>query len=440
MAFRHARTSNRQRRRLRVGFYEGLLDRFLTKRLRTGRLEVTFPDGSASSFGDAAAEPVFARFNDAKWIGKILRNPELRFGEAYVEGALMPDGRSIYDLLDTVWINVYGDNVQKNGAIRRPKTARLLRALQRANSPARARRNVAHHYDIGDALYRLFLDKDMQYSCAYFTTPGMSLEEAQDAKKAHIGKKLLIEPGHRVLDIGSGWGGLALDLARGGAADVLGITLSSEQLATARRRAAETAMTDHVRFELADYRDLDDQFDRIVSVGMLEHVGAHYFHEFFAQIRRLMTDDGIALIPTIGRTGVPGVTNPWIEKYIFPGGYIPALSELLRHIESLGLYVLDVEVLRLHYAKTLRAWRERFLANADEAATLYDERFVRMWDFYLTSSELSFRYGDHVVFQLQLSRRQDVAPLVRDYLYGASSAIKPGTGSEESDKPNTWAA
>jgi cyclopropane-fatty-acyl-phospholipid synthase len=390
-----------------------LLDRLLKRQIRIGRLDLTYPDGGKIIYGQRTAVPVRAQIKDARWIGRILRNPELRVGEAYMDGALTLCDRSIYHLLDLVWTNIYGDD----GTAQNRGSAWLSRMMQGANPPSRARRNVAHHYDLGDALYRLFLDDDMQYSCAYFARPDMSLDEAQAAKKAHIARKLAIKPGHRVLDIGSGWGGLALGLARLGASDVLGITLSSEQLATARKRATEQGLGNQVHFELADYRSLDGQFDRIVSVGMLEHVGARHYSEYFARIARLLSDDGVALIHTIGRTTPPGVTNPWIDKYIFPGGYIPALSELMRHIEQLRLHVLDIEVLRLHYAETLRAWRKRFLDNADQAAALYDERFVRMWDFYLSGSELSFRHGDHVVFQLQLGRRQDAVPLVRDYLY-----------------------
>ncbi|MBO6638096.1 MAG: class I SAM-dependent methyltransferase [Roseitalea sp.] len=394
-----------------------LLDRLLKRTVRVGRLELTYPDGRTITYGQRTACPVRVRIDNARWLGRVVLNPELRVGEAYMEGVLMPRGRSIYDLLDLVWINFYGED--HKGQNRLP--VRLLRTMQSSNPPSRARQNVAHHYDLGDPLYRLFLDDDMQYSCAYFDRPDMSLDEAQIAKKEHIARKLLIQPGHRVLDIGSGWGGLALDLARRGAADVLGITLSSEQLTTARRRAVEQGVSDRVHFELIDYRALDGRFDRIVSVGMLEHVGPRHYAEYFAQIARFLADDGVALIHTIGRTTPPGVTNPWIDKYIFPGGYIPALSEIMQHVEKYRLQVLDIEVLRLHYAETLRAWRKRFLDNADKAAELYDERFVRMWDFYLSGSELSFRHGDHAVFQLQLGRRQDAAPLTRDYMYGSPS-------------------
>ncbi|WP_306117132.1 MULTISPECIES: cyclopropane-fatty-acyl-phospholipid synthase family protein [unclassified Roseitalea] len=391
------------------------LDRFLTQHIRQGRIDVQYPDGRTVTYGEELAEPVGLRLSEEKWIGRILRNPELRFGEAYMEGALMPQARTIHDLLDTLWSNLYGDDPDAGGPS--GLAVQALRAVQRANSPARARQNVAHHYDLGDDLYRLFLDEDMQYSCAYFAEPGMTLDEAQAAKRAHIARKLVLEPDQRVLDIGSGWGGMAMELARRGATDVLGVTLSSEQLATARRRAEQAGLADRVRFELTDYRDLDRQFDRIVSVGMFEHVGTRHYKEYFDKVARLLSKDGVALIHTIGRTGRPGVTNPWIAKYIFPGGYIPALSEIAPHVEAAGLFLTDLEVLRLHYAETLKAWRERFLANADKAAALHDERFVRMWDFYLATSELSFRYGTHVVFQLQLARRQDAVPLTRDYLH-----------------------
>ena len=398
-----------------MGFYGRQLHRFLGRTIRSGHLSVRYPDGRMVSYGDPAKPELAVRLSDERWIGRILRNPALKFGEAYMEGALLPEDAGIYPVLDLLWTDLWGTG-ERPVASPAPMR-RLRRALKRAHPPARARRYVAHHYDLGNDLYRLFLDENMQYSCAYFAEPGMSLDEAQAAKMNHITRKLVIEPGQSVLDIGSGWGGLAVDLARRTDAEVLGVTLSTEQFASARERAADAGLGNRARFELTDYRSLDETFDRIVSVGMLEHVGINGYGEFFAQVRRLLAEDGVALIHTIGRTGPPATTNPFIDRYIFPGGYIPALSELAPHIEAQGLYLLDVEILRLHYAETLRAWRERFRANADKAIELYDERFVRMWDFYLASSELSFRYGEHVVFQLQLARRQDAVPLVRDYLY-----------------------
>jgi cyclopropane-fatty-acyl-phospholipid synthase len=280
----------------------------------------------------------------------------------------------------------------------------------------RAQANAAHHYDLSDTLYDLFLDADRQYSCAYFTHPHDDLEHAQQDKKRHLAAKLLLEPGVRVLDIGSGWGGLGLYLAEAGAAQVVGITLSKEQLKVSRDRARRAGLDDRVRFELCDYRAVRGTFDRIVSVGMFEHVGVRHFSEFFAAVRDRLTDDGVAVLHSIGRADGPGVTNPWIRKYIFPGGYAPALSEVLPSVERLGLWVTDIEILRLHYAETLRLWRRRFQAKRARIAKLYDERFCRMWEWYLIASELAFRRMGHMVFQLQLAKRQDAVPLTRDYV------------------------
>ena len=265
-------------------------------------------------------------------------------------------------------------------------------------------------------LYDLFLDSDRQYSCAYFEYPGQSLDDAQTAKKRHIAAKLLPKDGATTLDIGCGFGGLGLYLAGVAGARVTGVTLSEEQFAVATERARQTGLVDRVEFRLQDYRDVSETFDRIVSVGMFEHVGVNHYDEFFTKVRGLLKDDGVMLLHSIGRNSVPGVTNPWIRKYIFPGGYIPSLSEVLPAIERAGLYVTDIEILRLHYADTLRAWRERFMARRDEAAKLYDERFCRMWEFYLAGSETSFRVDGHMVFQIQLAKRQENVPLTRDYI------------------------
>jgi cyclopropane-fatty-acyl-phospholipid synthase len=276
---------------------------------------------------------------------------------------------------------------------------------------------VAHHYDLSGELYDLFLDEDRNYSCAYFRDPGMTLNEAQEAKKHHIAKKLLIEPGMKVLDIGCGWGGMGLTLARDYGAEVTGVTLSEEQHAMANARAEKAGLADRARFELMDYRDVTGQFDRIVSIGMFEHVGVPQYDTFFDTVERLLKPDGIALIHTIGRSDPPGTTSPWILKYIFPGGYVPAMSEAMSAVERRALVTTDVEVWRLHYAKTLRKWRERFEANIDRVRELYDDRFCRMWRYYLTASELTFRLDNQVVFQFQMSPKQDAVPLTREYLY-----------------------
>ena len=288
---------------------------------------------------------------------------------------------------------------------------------------AQARRNVAHHYDLSAELYDLFLDADRQYSCAYFTDPAQDLETAQLRKKQHIAAKLLLKPGLRVLDIGCGWGGLGIYLAQQLGAEVTGITLSTEQLAIANARVAAAGLDDRAHFHLRDYRHETGSFDRIVSVGMFEHVGVNHYGEFFSTLRKCLADDGVALLHTIGRRDSPGSTNPWLQKYIFPGGYSPSLSELSAAIERSGLWISDIEVLRLHYADTLRHWRLRFEANRARVAALYDERFCRMWEFYLVTSEVSFRHLDNVVFQVQLAKRRDAVPQTRDYQFAAEARL-----------------
>ncbi len=393
------------------------LERILSRRIRIGRLTVLGPGPRRSVFGavplDAPRLDVVVRLKDYRTAWKIAFRPDLYVGQAYMDATLTIEQGRLEDLLEIGLRN-------SGGPPRWNLLARGLRALQhrlqQANSGERARRNVVAHYDLSDVLYFNFLDSDKQYSCAYFETPEISLEEAQEAKKAHIAAKLLLRPGQRVLDIGCGWGGLALTLARVGQGQVTGITLSAEQLAVARRRA-EIAELDHrVGFALEDYRALRGQFDRIVSVGMFEHVGTPYYQAFFDKIARLLTEDGVAVIHSIGRMDGPGVTSAWIRKYIFPGGYVPALSEVLPAVERAGLWVTDIEILRLHYAETLRHWRERFTANLDVIRTKYGDRFCRMWLFYLTASEMSFRHDGLMVFQLQLARSVDAVPLTRDYI------------------------
>jgi cyclopropane-fatty-acyl-phospholipid synthase len=309
----------------------------------------------------------------------------------------------------------------------------MFRRLYQFNPKERARRNVAHHYDLSGALYDLFLDDDRQYSCAYFRRPGDGLETAQEQKKRHIAAKLLLEPGMTVLDIGSGWGGLDLYLAENADVKVTGVTLSTEQLNVSRRRADETGLAGRVEYFLRDYREQTGVFDRIVSVGMFEHVGVGHFDAFFSTVRDRLADDGVALLHMIGRADGPGVTDAWIRKYIFPGGYFPALSEVSFAIEKAGLWVTDIEVLRLHYAETLRHWRRRFLANRDKAVALYDERFCRMWEFYLAASEISFRYMNCAVYQIQLAKRQEAVPLTRDYMAKAERRLAAAE-SRESDR------
>jgi len=292
-----------------------------------------------------------------------------------------------------------------------------LRGLAQYNPASRSKANVAHHYDLSAELYDLFLDADRQYSCAYFATGTETIDEAQEAKKQHIARKLLISPGMRVLDIGCGWGGMAMTLARDYGARVVGVTLSEEQIKLGRERVKAAGLEDRIELRLQDYRDVDGRFDRIVSVGMFEHVGVPHYRTYFDKVYELLEDDGVALIHTIGRTTPPSITSDWITKYIFPGGYVPAMSEVMTRVEKADLYTTDIEVWRLHYAETLKAWRVRFMARAEEAAALYDERFVRMWKYYLLAAELTFRYDHQCVFQFQLARRQEAVPLTRDYLY-----------------------
>ncbi|RAK57607.1 SAM-dependent methyltransferase [Phenylobacterium deserti] len=395
------------------------LQAYLRKAIRTGQLKVRLPGGTLLEFGDGSGPPISVSITSPAWLTRIASNPGLALGEAYMDGGLVLEQGGIWD---------FAELVGRNFVHRPPKRAswlarQVLDWRLQANARATARRNVAHHYDLSVEFYRRFLDPDLQYSCAYFPRPDAALEEAQVAKKRHLLAKLLVGPGHRVLDIGCGWGGLGLTLAEEAGAEVDGITLSTEQLATAQARAEAAGMAQRARFSLTDYRDVEGPYDRIVSVGMFEHVGRPNFQAYFDQVARLLTDDGVAVIHSIGRSEGPNFTQPWIAKYIFPGGYIPALSEVLPAVERAGLIVTDVEILRLHYADTLRCWRERFMAQRQEIAALYDERFCRMWEFYLCISELAFRYRDHMVFQLQLAKRIDAVPLTRDYIGETESRL-----------------
>ncbi len=294
---------------------------------------------------------------------------------------------------------------------------RALRRVQQFNPAPRARRNVAHHYDLSSKLYDQFLDRDRQYSCGYFVRPDDSLDQAQAQKKALIAQKLLLSPGMRVLDIGCGWGGLALSLARDHGVSVLGVTLSEEQHRIATRRAREAGLEDQVEFRLTDYRHVGETFDRVVSVGMFEHVGVPHYREYFRNVHDRLAPDGVALIHTIGWTGPPHTSSRWVDKYIFPGGYVPSLSEMVAAVEHEDLFTTDIEVWRLHYAETLRHWHDRFMAHIDRVREIYDERFCRMWRYYLVASEMTFRYNKQVVFQVQLAHRRDAVPLTRDYLW-----------------------
>ncbi len=398
------------------------MDRLLRFLLRTfvrrGTFKVTTSRGTTFTFGDGTGKPVAVRFvtRAAEW--GILLDPELKFGEAYMDGTFVVEQGSIADVLAIMLGQ--GSDV--------PHWARLqgmlryvARRLAQFNPRTRSRRNVAHHYDLDGRLYSLFLDADRQYSCAYFESPDQTLDDAQLAKKRHLAAKLLLDCGRtnkhlRVLDIGCGWGGLGLYLAEITGADVTGVTLSQEQHVIANERAAEKHLAARARFNLQDYRDVQGPFDRIVSVGMFEHVGVNHYETYFRKCAQLLAKDGVMVLHSIGRSEGPSRTSPWISKYIFPGGYIPSLSEALPHIEGSGLLVTDIEILRLHYAETLKSWRERFLAHREDVERIYDRRFVRMWEFYLAASEMAFREQNLMVMQIQLAKRQGIVPMTRNYI------------------------
>ncbi|MFL4977441.1 MAG: class I SAM-dependent methyltransferase [Xanthobacteraceae bacterium] len=404
-----------------------LLRSVLSGLIRHGNLRVTTANGRSFTLGDGSGKCVAVRFMTSAAEFAVLLDPELKVGETYMDGGFVVEEGSIADLLA---LALSQDQMTSLPGWMRPQwLARYLwRRLQQFNRRGRARKNVAHHYDLDGHLYSLFLDADRQYSCAYFEAPDMSLDDAQLAKKRHLAAKLLLEPKSRVLDIGSGWGGLALYLAEVCGARVKGVTLSQEQLAASRARAEEKGLGSAVEFQLQDYRDVGERYDRIVSVGMFEHVGIGFYDAFFRKCAELLEPDGVILLHSIGRSEGPGVTNPFIAKYIFPGGYIPALSEVLPAVERAGLLVTDIEMLRLHYAETLKAWRERFLVHREEVERLYDPRFLRMWEFYLASSEMSFRHSGLMVFQLQLTKREGVVPITRDYIAREDARLRAVEG------------
>lgn len=395
------------------------LEFFLRNFIKRGCLTVIDDHGRRFRFeGEAlpAVQPAAVRLRDASLAWKIPLNPSLAVGEAYMDGRLTIEEGSLYDFLA-----VAAANAKDAGGLFGPSDALdwLTRRLQQWNPLSASRRNVAHHYDLSDELYDLFLDRDRLYSCAYFPFPGMSLDEAQAAKKRHILDKLMLKSGQRVLDIGCGWGGLALSMAREADVEVTGITLSEHQLKIARQRAKAAGLDRKVSFELVDYREIGTTFDRIVSVGMFEHVGVNQYDVFFRKVRELLAASGVALLHAIGRSGRPTTTDAWVRKYVFPGGYCPSLSEVLPSVETSGLVTTDLEILRpTHYADTLRHWRARFRAQWQKAAALYDERFCRMWEFYLAASEVGFRFRDLMVFQMQMANDPMAVPATRDYMLG----------------------
>jgi len=390
-----------------------LLASVLAQAIRIGRLDIIDAAGRRHVFEGAPGPSACIRLRDKSLHWKLLLRPRLFVAEAYMDGALTVEEGSLYDFVELLVLNA-----QEGYFLLRltELLAVLKRRFDQYNPVPRAQRNAAHHYDLSEQLYELFLDHDRQYSCAYFFSPSDDLETAQLNKKRHLASKLLLRPGQKVLDIGCGWGGLALYLAGECDVEVTGLTLSAEQHKVAQRRAAAADLSDRVHFQLRDYRDETGRYDRIVSVGMFEHVGVNHYLEFFSRVKSLLQPDGVALLHSIGRMDGPASTNPWLRKYIFPGGYCPALSEVLPVVERLKLWVTDIEILRLHYADTLRAWRARFNENRDRIRALYDERFCRMWEIYLVGSEIAFRRQAHLVFQMQFAKAVDVVPLTRDYM------------------------
>lgn len=404
-----------------------LLARVLARVVGEGQLTIIDAAGKSHRIEGTRPGPSVTLRIHSWWTGvRLTLRPRLALGEAYMNGALtVENGGDIYDLLDLLGRNI--GVLEDTVSVRWSYTLqRWLRWLEQYNPIGKAQRNVAHHYDLKDQLYDFFLDRDRQYSCAYFKTGEEPLEQAQIDKKRHIAAKMLLKPGHTVLDIGSGWGGMGLFLSQQFGVDVTGVTLSKEQHAVSCRRALEGGVADRVRFKLLDYRQEPGRYDRIVSVGMFEHVGVAHYVEFFTKVKELLKDDGVMLLHSIGRMEPPGATNTWLRKYIFPGGYTPAMSEVLTAIEKVGLWVTDIEILRLHYAETLRHWRHRFLANRERIKQVagYDDRFCRMWEFYLAGCEVAFRYMNQMVFQMQIARRQDAVPFTRDYMIEAENGIK----------------
>ena len=406
-----------------LGGFERLLANVLRRAVRVGTLAVRYPSGGEETYGDGGAPRTSIELKDASAVRAIYLDPALSFAETYMDGRMVVEGDGLDAFVALAKIN----------GTKRFATAPAVgltfwriaeRTWRRRVAREAAGRNVAHHYDLDERLFRLFLDADLQYSCAYFADPDMSLEEAQRAKKRHIAAKMMLSPGQRVLDIGCGWGGTALYLAQHCGVNVTGVTLSAEQLRVARRRAEEQGLSDRVRFELTDYRAVEGTFDRLVSIGMFEHVGPQNFGAYFATAARLMRDDAVFVLHSIGRAKPNLSDPPFLEKYIFPNGHIPALSEALRAIERSGLMVKDVEILTYHYAETLKHWRERFHANRDKVLALYDERFFRMWDLYLATSEVSFRHGRLFNFQIQLVKQQSISRPTRDYIAEAESGLR----------------
>ena len=394
-----------------------LLDSMMSAFVKVGQLTIIDVQGDMHVYGPGGdgAPNATIRLTDQNLYKKLFFNPELYAGEAYMDGTLICEQGGIRGLLEIFANNRVRLRKQASQRILR-RWLKKIKKLHQRNKVVAAKQNVQHHYDLSNEFYGLFLDDDMNYSCAYYQQEDMTLEQAQLAKKRHIAAKLQLKPEHRVLDIGCGWGGMAMYMAEQYGCHVLGVTLSEQQCALAQQRVLQRGLSDKVKIELIDYRDVNEKFDRVVSIGMFEHVGVSHYLEYFKAIKNFLTDDGCALIHSIGRKGGPGTTGAWIRKYIFPGGYSPALSETFSQIEKSGLWVTDCEILRLHYAETLLEWEKRFQKNRSKISAMFDERFCRMWEFYLIISEFSFRYGKHMNFQIQLAKNVNSLPIQRDYM------------------------
>ncbi|MEF3046587.1 cyclopropane-fatty-acyl-phospholipid synthase family protein [Pseudotabrizicola sp. L79] len=397
------------------------LDRLLQRAIRWGRVQLTYPDGVTRDYGPGPAPVARVQITDGRLIPRLLTNPQMALGEGYMQGQLcFASDEDLRHFLQIAARNAAAGSLPLPMRMAH-QLRRRAKALMQWNHHRASRARVAHHYDIPDAFYALFMDADLQYTCAYFADPGATLEQAQAAKMDLIARKLCLRPGLRVLDIGCGWGGLALRLAARHGVHVTGITLSQVQLDAALARAADLGLSDRVTFRLQDYRDVPDCFDRVVSVGMMEHVGVPQYARYFARIHSLLAEDGVGLIHFIGRSTPPGVLSPWFQKYIFPGGYSPAFSEVIPRLERAGLVMTDLEVWRGHYDATLRQWQDRFRQNEDQVLALFDDRFVRMWWWYLIAAEVSFTHMGHVLFQMQIARRADAVPATRDYLWAGNA-------------------
>ncbi len=401
------------------------LSNMMSSFVKTGTLNIIDADGKRHVFSGAPGPQVTVRIHDKSLYWALVLNPELRAGEGYMDGQItLEDGSTLKDMLQLYNLNRRELRAYPLQALL-GRISMSFRRLQQSNRlGGGARANVAHHYDVGNDFYKLFLDENLLYSCAYFRSDDDTLEQAQRNKLRLLAAKMNLKPGMKVLDIGCGWGDTAMYLAKLAEVEVTGVTLSTEQQELATERARKAGLANQVQFRLQDYRNVEEKFDRIISIGMFEHVGAHHYDEFFKKLNDLMPDDGVAVLHSIGHMDPPTTASPWFRKYIFPGGYAPALSEVLEVTERNDLWVLDLEFLRLHYAKTLEHWHDRFQKNRAKVVEMYDDRFARMWEFYLVAAESMFRFGAQLVFQMQMSRSRDAVPITRDYTVDTQRAYE----------------